>query len=193
MNEHSQKQGNKNKIYRFIHEHRETFRQQIADELHISLSTISQNLSELEQEGLIDRSSFQKTSAGRNRKVIRIIPDTRIALGVQIENNRILLTAIDLYGDLLAAGSVPADYENSDHYYESVVQQIMDFIQQENLDSGKISGISFSISARQIRMPFFPDFQQNFLFRVIWKKILRLPLPGNYGQIWIWKMPLSCF
>lgn len=130
MNEHSQKQGNKNKIYRFIHEHRETFRQQIADELHISLSTISQNLSELEQEGLIDRSSFQKTSAGRNRKVIRIIPDTRIALGVQIENNRILLTAIDLYGDLLAAGSVPADYENSDHYYESVVQQIMDFIQQ---------------------------------------------------------------
>ena len=114
MNEHSQKQGNK--IYRFIHEHRETFRQQIADELHISLSTISQNLSELEQEGLIDRSSFQKTSAGRNRKVIRIIPDTRIALGVQIENNRILLTAIDLYGDLLAAGSVPADYENSDHY-----------------------------------------------------------------------------
>ena len=34
MNEHSQKQGNKNKIYRFIHEHRETFRQQIADELH---------------------------------------------------------------------------------------------------------------------------------------------------------------
>ena len=47
MNEHSQKQGNKNKIYRFIHEHRETFRQQIADELHISLSTISQNLSHI--------------------------------------------------------------------------------------------------------------------------------------------------
>lgn len=160
MNEHSQKQGNKNKIYRFIHEHRETFRQQIADELHISLSTISQNLSELEQEGLIDRSSFQKTAAGRNRKVIRIIPDTRIALGVQIENNRLLLTAVDLYGDLLAAGSVPTDYEKSDHYYESAVQQIIDFIQQENLDSGKISGISFSISAR-----LYPEDPDAFLSR----------------------------
>ena len=49
------KKFNRNKVYQYIYQQKETSKLQIVRDLQMGLSTVSQNLNELEQDGLIHR------------------------------------------------------------------------------------------------------------------------------------------
>ena len=51
----SLKKINKSKVYQYIYRKKKTSNQQIVQELQMGLSTVSQNLNLLEQEGLIEK------------------------------------------------------------------------------------------------------------------------------------------
>ena len=51
----SLKKINKSKVYQYIYRKKKTSKQQIVQELQMGLSTVSQNLNLLEQEGLIEK------------------------------------------------------------------------------------------------------------------------------------------
>ena len=51
----SLKKINRNKVYQYIYQKRETSKLQIVSDLQMGLSTVSQNLNELETDGLISR------------------------------------------------------------------------------------------------------------------------------------------
>ena len=54
----SLKKINKSKVYQYIYRKKKTSKQQIVQELQMGLSTVSQNLNLLEQEGLIKKTAF---------------------------------------------------------------------------------------------------------------------------------------
>lgn len=54
----SLKKINKSKVYQYIYRKKKTSKQQIVQELQMGLSTVSQNLNLLEQEGLIEKNGF---------------------------------------------------------------------------------------------------------------------------------------
>ena len=53
-------------------------KQQIANDLNLSLPTVYQNLSELLEAGLIDYTGAQRSSGGRPAKQLSVIPDARL-------------------------------------------------------------------------------------------------------------------
>ena len=67
----SLKKINKSKVYQYIYRKKTTSKLQIVQELQMGLSTVSQNLNLLEQEGLIEKNDFFESTGKRPSDCIR--------------------------------------------------------------------------------------------------------------------------
>lgn len=73
----------------------------------MGLSTVSQNLNLLEQEGLIERNGYFDSTGGRKAQAIRIVSDFRLSIGIGILKNMFHITVVDLYGEVINTETVP--------------------------------------------------------------------------------------
>lgn len=138
------KKINKRNVYQYIYQRRQTSKQQIVQDLQMGLSTVSQNLNVLEQEGLIERNGYFESTGGRKAQVIRIVPDVKISIGVGLLKDMFHVIAIDLYGDELAFDTFYIPYSQTEDYYEEVAEKIQNFIRTHGFAPEKILGISFA-------------------------------------------------
>ncbi len=81
------KQINKSKVYQYIYKKKQTYKLQIVQDLQMGLSTVSQNLSILEETGLIERKGYFDSTGGRKAQAIQIVPDFKISIGIGILKN----------------------------------------------------------------------------------------------------------
>lgn len=138
------KKINKSKVYQYIYKKKVTSKLQIVQDLQMGLSTVSQNLNILEEEGLIERSGFFDSTGGRKANAIRIVAGFKIAVGIGILKNMFHITAIDLYGNALCADTVPLPYSNTSAYYEQVADKIIEFLAQNQYGEEAILGIAIA-------------------------------------------------
>ena len=138
------KKINKEKVYQYIYKERQTSKQQIVQELNMGLSTVSQNLNTLEQEGLINRDGYFESTGGRKAQIIQIVSDFKIAIGVGILKNMFHIVAVDLYGEAIAKEIVSIDYSDTDEYYTKVTDDIEKFIKKNHYNNEQISGVSIA-------------------------------------------------
>ena len=80
----SLKKINKSKVYQYIYRKKTTSKLQIVQELQMGLSTVSQNLNLLEQEGLIEKNGFFESTGGRKANALQIVSDFKISIGIGI-------------------------------------------------------------------------------------------------------------
>lgn len=139
------KKINKRNIYTYIYMQKNTSRQGIVDALHISLSTVIQNLKLLEEEGLIYRAGFCESTGGRKAYDIRIVENARISLGIGILKNQIQLVAIDLYGSLVKKSIQNLTFHADDAYYRQLGKAVSDFIQQGKWKAERLLGAGIAI------------------------------------------------
>ena len=97
----SLKKINRSKVYQYIYRQKSTSKLQIVQDLQMALSTVSQNISLLEEEGLIERKGYFDSTGGRKAHAIRIVPDFKIAIGVGILKDMFHIIAVDLYGNVI--------------------------------------------------------------------------------------------
>ena len=138
------KKINRDKVYQYIYQQKETSKLQIVQDLQMGLSTVSQNLNELEADGLISRNGYFESTGGRKAQIIRIVDDFRISIGVGILKDMFHMVAVNLYGDAIATETVELPYENSDDYYNVLSENIERFITGQNYAAEKIEGISIA-------------------------------------------------
>lgn len=138
------KKMNRSKVYLYIYKKKMTSKLQIVQDLQMGLSTVSQNLNLLEEEGLIERNGYFDSTGGRKAHTIRIVSDFRISIGIGILKNMFHITAIDLYGNTLYTDTIPLPYSNTSSYYEQVTGKIKEFIANKQYDEKRILGISIA-------------------------------------------------
>ena len=110
----------------------------------MGLSTVSQNLTLLEQEGYIQRNGYFDSTGGRKAQTIQIVPDFRISIGIGILKEMFHMTAIDLYGHILDMETISLSYADTDAYYKQMTERIQAFITSHHYDPQKILGISIA-------------------------------------------------
>lgn len=76
----SLKKINKSKVYQYIYRKKKTSKQQIVQELQMGLSTVSQNLNLLEQEGLIEKKRLFASTAEEKQTPFRLYPILKFLL-----------------------------------------------------------------------------------------------------------------
>lgn len=138
------KKINRNKVYQYIYQQKETSKLQIVSDLQMGLSTVSQNLNELENDGLISRNGYFESTGGRKAQIIRIVEDYRISIGLGILKDMFHIVAVNLYGDAIASETIGLPYENSDAYYSTLAENVERFIQEHQYLPEKIEGISIA-------------------------------------------------
>lgn len=138
------KKINKSKVYHYIYQQHTTSKLQIVQELQMGLSTVSQNLTLLEQEGYIQRNGYFDSTGGRKAQTIQIVPDFRISIGIGILKEMFHMTSIDLYGHVLDMETISLSYEDTDAYYKQIAEKIQAFITSHHYDPQKILGISIA-------------------------------------------------
>lgn len=121
-----------------------TSKLQIVQDLQMGLSTVSQNLNLLEQDGLIEKNGYFESTGGRKANAIQIVSDFRISIGIGILKNMFHITAVDLYGNTLYTNTIPFPYSNTPDYYKQVTDKIKEFIAINQYDEEKILGVSIA-------------------------------------------------
>ena len=140
----SVKKINRSKVYQYIYRKKITSKLQIVQDLQIGLSTVSQNLNLLEQDGLIEKNGYFESTGGRKANAIQIVSDFRISIGIGILKNMFHITAVDLYGNALYTNTIPFPYSNTPDYYKQVTDKIKEFIATNQYDEEKILGVSIA-------------------------------------------------
>ena len=137
------KQINKSKVYQYIYKNKQTSKLQIVQDLQMGLSTVSQNLTALEESGLIERNGYFDSTGGRKAQAIQIVSDFKISIGIGILKNMYHITAVDLYGNAIYTDTFPCSYSDTPSYYEQVSDTILEFIHNNHFEE-KILGISIA-------------------------------------------------
>lgn len=140
----SVKKINRSKVYQYIYRKKITSKLQIVQNLQMGLSTVSQNLNLLEQDGLIEKNGYFESTGGRKANAIQIVSDFRISIGIGILKNMFHITAVDLYGNTLYTNTIPFPYSNTPDYYKQVTDKIKEFIATNQYDEEKILGVSIA-------------------------------------------------
>lgn len=138
------KKINRSKIYQYIYRSKLTSKLQIVQDLQMGLSTVSQNLNLLENEGLIEKNGYFDSTGGRKANAIQIVSDFRISIGVGILKNMFHITAIDLYGNTVYTDTIPLTYSNTAAYYQQITDKVKDFIEKNQYPENKILGVSIA-------------------------------------------------
>lgn len=138
------KKINRSKIYQYIYRSKLTSKLQIVQDLQMGLSTVSQNLNLLENEGLIEKNGYFDSTGGRKANAIQIVSDFRISIGVGILKNMFHITAIDLYGNTVYTDTIPLTYSNTAGYYQQITDKVKDFIDKNQYPENKILGVSIA-------------------------------------------------
>ena len=94
------KENNRNLIYQYIYKNKKVAQQDIAYDLRLSRPTVTANLADLEEDGMIRKSGQIKTEyVGRKAAAYMIVPDFRISIGIEILKTEVKMIAVNLYGD----------------------------------------------------------------------------------------------
>lgn len=136
---------NRNKVYRYIYENDKVSKQDLVLALGLSLPTISQNLTELFNQGLLRYAGKFESSGGRKPKKISIIPDSRMVIGVEIKMEHINILAIDLKGNPRPSERLEHNFEAVESYGKFLAAGIEQYIEKKEIDPETILGVGISI------------------------------------------------
>lgn len=139
------KRINRSKVYQMIYEKRSISKQELAQELHMGLTTVTQNLKALEEDGWIHRTGYYESTGGRKAQAIEIVPHARTAIGAFILKRSILLVAVDLYGNIMEQKTVAEPFSATEAYFQFLGKEIMRFANHVESNPDKISGVGIAI------------------------------------------------
>lgn len=140
------RENNRRQIYNYIYNQRKASQQDMQFALRLSRPTVAANLTELEQDGLVCRSGQIETDQiGRKAIAYAVVPDFRIAVGVEVLRREAKLIAIDLYGKKIQHQSMALHYSNDPDYYKSLCEGVNAFIDALPQPNDRVLGIAISM------------------------------------------------
>ncbi len=139
-------QTNLKLIYQYIYQNDAVSQQDIAYSLQLSRPTVSVKINELEEKGLICKAGQVSSNlAGRKAAALSIVPDYRVAIGIEVMKNLYKILVVDLRGHYSLRTVTELPYENSDQYIETLCKGIMDYIHSLDYSKEQILGIGISL------------------------------------------------
>ena len=137
---------NRNRVYRHLTTLWEPVtKQELAARLSMSLPTLSQNLNELAEMGLIDRSVTTSSTGGRRPRLIMPLEDARFAIGAELTDQDLRLAAVNLRQKTMAYQKIDLPFENTEAYGNRLAQLIEVFLDENKLDRSRLLGVGMTL------------------------------------------------
>ena len=144
-NEHGCKKLNKNRIFRLIYNSDKISRQEIADQLGLSLPTVNQNLKMLMEDGLIEYVGNFTSTGGRRAQAITIDNNARKAISVNIKADYINVDVVGLKGQIIYSMAVKAHFSKSSAYIEKLTDAVRHAVDYVGADADDVLGVGITV------------------------------------------------
>lgn len=139
------KKLNKNRIFRLIYSSDKLSRQEIADQLGLSLPTVNQNLKMLMEEGLTEYVGNFTSTGGRRAQAITVNNNARKALSVNIKADHINVDVVGLKGQIIYSMTVKAHFNKTNAYIEKLADAVRHAAAYAGADSTDILGVGITV------------------------------------------------
>ena len=140
------RRNNHKQIYDYIYNNGKVTQNDISYSLRLSRPTVTTNIADLEDSELIFKDGQQDSDQiGRKAVVYSINPQCRIAIGVELTSRHIKIISVDLYGRKIDRTVHDQKYVNSDEYYKTVCDKIMEFVNENKIPTEKVLGVGIAI------------------------------------------------
>lgn len=139
------KRQNKTRIAKLIRYRKQISKPELASELGLSMPTVLQNVKELVESGIVEEAGEYESTGGRKAKTLSVVPYMRYAAGIDITANHVSFVLIDLKGDVVYQKRMREHYENVFDYYGRVAQNLESFLEDSQIDKGKLLGVGISL------------------------------------------------
>ena len=122
----------------------------LANELELSIPTVTKFITEMTEEGFINDYGKLETSGGRHPSLYGLNPESGYFIGVEIKRDTVNIALINFKGDLVNSKmDIQYHYENNNEASLDLLTQIIsDYISELNIDADKILNINVSVSGR---------------------------------------------
>ncbi len=141
------RRSNRRSVFMEIYKKRSVSKEQIKLALGLSLPTVTQNLQELEELGLIRKQGLLSSTGGRKASAYAVVNDFRVAIGLYLQKEAYSIEMIDLYGEVLARKSVSCSFARTDAYFRRLGESLESFFQEHAIDPASVLGVGVALEA----------------------------------------------
>ncbi len=120
-------------------------KQDIASDLSLSLPTVTQNLRDLLESGVIAYAGMDASTGGRRARTMTLSANARFSIGIELSKKTIRLIAVNLRAEELAFQSITCSFSSDTAYMESVAQALEQFLDAFSLDRTKLLGVGITL------------------------------------------------
>lgn len=145
MLQDTSKSKNLGDIYRLIYHNKQISRQSIAEHLNLSLPTVTNNLNQLREDGLIYTAGSFESTGGRKPHIFRCTPDARHSLGINITRNHLSIVVIDLDLTIIASKRMRIPFEDTEEYFRFMNKEIELLLDSNRIPRNKLLGAGISM------------------------------------------------
>lgn len=136
---------NRNRVFRFINNTRETCMSEISAALDVSGPTVMSIVKELKEDGVIREVGEYESTGGRKAKAIASVKDGVYAIGVDITLNHVSLVYTDLSEETLRHRRIQKSFRNEVAYIEEIAEIVRTFVKENQIPEEKILGMGLSM------------------------------------------------
>lgn len=138
-------QTNLKLIYQYIYQRESVSQQDIAYALRLSRPTVSAKVNELEEHGLIRKAGqISSELAGRKAAAYSVVPDYRVAVGVEVMKKLFKVLIVDLKGQYYYRKVFEIPYENTQDYIKNLCETVNRYVESLPYTQEQILGVGFS-------------------------------------------------
>jgi len=139
------KQINRRNVLKLFCAHEHLSRRDIQKHLGLSIPTITQNILELTELGLIQKSGITSYTGGRKAEVFSLDPSSRIAVGLDITKHHATIVLVDLLGRVIAEKRIRIPYQKDETYFKTLKIHIHDILEQNKIAHTAVLGVGFGV------------------------------------------------
>lgn len=135
----------RNRIYTQIYNRREISRQELSQELNLSLPTVNQGLKELTEKNLIGFVGNFESTGGRKAQVISVKENAKAAVTITISKYYIKSAVINLMGDIIYAALIREEFQPEKEYAGWIADMVNSAIENSKIAPEDILGVGLII------------------------------------------------
>ncbi len=140
------KEMNRSNIINIIKQKGEITKQDIAVALKLSIPTVTTNINQLMEEGLVEGAGVGDSTGGRKPLILKFVENARYSVGVDISPDRVRIILINLNNSIIDEATFV--YENDYSFreiLEAIKAAIEKLIEGNHIAKEKVSGVGISL------------------------------------------------
>lgn len=137
---------NRANIIKIIKQYGEITKQGIAAALKLSIPTVTTNINQLIEEGLVEEAGVGDSTGGRKPVILKLVENARYSVGVNISPDSVGVLLINMNGTSIDETVFP--YEEGHSFLQVLTRletEIESLLTRNHVDRAKVSGVGISL------------------------------------------------